>query len=369
MMMNNLLAYGGQQAAAAQLLQHGYGNMANIPMPPAPTGKTHHQPVSVVLKPLPFYDVEGELVSPTALVSRGTNRFQTANYQFQLSVEQANQIALNRDLRQSAKNNHVYQVQLRFCVLDTTGEQADEFPPSICVEVNGKMCSLPNPIPTNKPNVEPRRPPKPVDITPLCKLNPALANTVSIKWTADHGKNWVLAINLVEKLTSDQLLNRLKGKGTRDKEFTREMIQKKLVDDGDDIATTDIKVSLACPLGKMRMSTPCRPSTCDHLQCFDANLFIQMNERKPTWQCPVCNGPALYKDLYLDGYFLDVVGSEDLPEDENEIILNQDGSWKPIPQEEQSEEDRRKQEEAEANFSLSGSGGGAAPAVDCIDID
>ena len=74
MMMNNLLAYGGQQAAAAQLLQHGYGNMANIPMPPAPTGKTHPQPVSVVLKPLPFYDVEGELVSPTALVSRGTNR-------------------------------------------------------------------------------------------------------------------------------------------------------------------------------------------------------------------------------------------------------------------------------------------------------
>ena len=116
------------------------------------------------------------------------------------------------------------------------------------------------------------------------------------------------------------------------------------------------------------MFRPCRPTTCDHLQCFDANLFIQMNERKPTWQCPVCNGPALYKDLYLDGYFLDVVGSEDLPEDENEIILNQDGSWKPIPQEEQSEEDRRKQEEAEANFSLSGSGGGAAPAVDCIDI-
>ena len=121
MMMNNLLAYGGQQAAAAQLLQHGYGNMANIPMP-AP-GKTQHQPVNVKLKPLPFYDVDGELVTPTALVTRGTNRFQAASYTFQLSVEQANQIALNRDLRQSAKINHVYQVQLRFCVLDTTGEQ------------------------------------------------------------------------------------------------------------------------------------------------------------------------------------------------------------------------------------------------------
>ena len=112
------------------------------------------------------------------------------------------------------------------------------------MEVNGKMCSLPNPIPTNKPNVEPRRPPKPVDITPLCKLNPALANTVSIKWTVDHGKNWVLAINLVEKLTSNQLLSRLQDKGSRKKEFTREMIQKITMDDGDDIATTDIKVEL-----------------------------------------------------------------------------------------------------------------------------
>ena len=121
-MMNNLLAYSSQQAAAAQMLQ-GYGNMANIPMPAA-SGKTQHQPVSVDLIPLPFYDVKAQLVTPTALVARGTNRFQVASYQFQLTVEQANQIALNRDLRQSAKINHIYQVQLRFCALDTTAEQS-----------------------------------------------------------------------------------------------------------------------------------------------------------------------------------------------------------------------------------------------------
>ena len=229
------------------------------------------------------------------------------------------------------------------------------------------MCPLPNPTPTNKPNVEPKRPPKPVDITPLCKLNPTLVNTISIEWSVDHGKSWVLAINLVEKLTSEQLLNRLRDKGTRQKEFTREMIKKKLVDDGDDIATTDIKVSLACPLGKMRMSTPCRPSTCDHLQCFDANLFINMNEKKPTWQCPVCNGPSLYKDLYLDGYFLDVVNSEELPEEENEIILNPDGTWKPLSQGVQSEEDRQKQEERQ--FSGGPSCPGTVGDVECIKID
>ena len=42
-------------------------------------------------------------------------------------------------------------------------------------------------------------------------------------------------------------------------------------------------------LGKMRMTTPCRSSTCDHLQCFDASLYLMMNEKKPKWVCPVCN--------------------------------------------------------------------------------
>ena len=252
---------------------------------------------------------------------------------------------------------------MRFCPQDISTEQGDEFPPNICVQVNGKMFPLPNPVPS-KNNTEPRRPPKPVDISKLCKLTPTLPNIIHVKWASEHGKGWVIAVSLVEKLSSTQLLERLTQKGTRDSKFTRDLIKKKLCDDDDGIATTNLKVTLACPLGKMRMSTPCRPSTCDHLQCFDANLFIQMNERKPTWQCPVCNKPGLYMDLYLDGYFLDVVGSEDLPEDENEIILNQDGTWKPVPREEQSEEDRRKQEEAGANFSL-----GAGLDVECIDID
>ena len=37
------------------------------------------------------------------------------------------------------------------------------------------------------------------------------------------------------------------------------------------------------------MTTPCRSSTCDHLQCFDASLYLMMNEKKPKWVCPVCN--------------------------------------------------------------------------------
>lgn len=105
-------------------------------------------------------------------------------------------------------------------------------------------------------------------------------------------------------------------------------VKEKLNEDADsEIATTSLRVSLACPLGKMRMATPCRASTCLHLQCFDASLFLQMNERKPTWNCPVCDKPALYDNLVIDGYFQEVLNSNKLIPDGNEIQLLQDGSW------------------------------------------
>lgn len=312
-------------------------------------GHTVPQPVNVKLKRLPFYDIHGDLLHPTSLMAQGSSRFQEAQFQFLLSCSQATDIASNRDIRMGSKMDYVYQVQLRFCPMDPSTEQGDEFPPSICVQVNGKITPLPNPIPTNKPNVEPKRPGRPVDITPLCKLSPIVSNTVTVKWAAEHGKGWVVGIWLVVKLTSQQLLERLTSKGTRQPEFTRELIKKKLTDDEDGIATTNLKVTLSCPLGKMRMSMPCRPTTCDHLQCFDACLFLMMNEKKPTWTCPVCDSPAKYDDLMVDGYFQEVIKAEQLPEEENEIILNQDGSWNPLPRDEEAERKRKEKEAAEKN--------------------
>jgi len=308
-------------------------------------GNSVPQPANVKLKKLPFYDIHGELLPPTSLLAQGSSRFQEAHFQFQLTPQQATDIASNRDIRMGSKLDYLYQVQLRFCPLDSTAEQGDEFPPSICVQVNSKMCQLPNPIPTNKPNVEPKRPPKPINITLLCKLTPILPNVVNIKWASEFGKGWVVGIWLVEKLSSEDLLDRLKKKGTRNSEFTRDIIKKKLSDDEDEIATTNLKVTVACPLGKMRMTIPCRPSTCDHLQCFDAMLFLQMNERKPTWQCPVCDSPALYDNLLVDGYFLEVIKAPTLPVEENEIILNEDGSWHPVPKEEEDAKKKKKEEE------------------------
>ncbi|PSN42307.1 E3 SUMO-protein ligase PIAS1 [Blattella germanica] len=299
---------------------------ASQPPPAAASNFPVHPDVR--LKKLPFFDLMGELLKPSSLVPRGTQKLQKGNFVFHLTPQQATDIASSRDSRSETKMEYTIQVQMRFCLLETSCEQEDFFPPGICVKVNGKVCPLPNPIPTNKPGVEPKLPPRPVNITTLVKLSPTVANHITVSWNAEYGRGYVIAVYLVRKLTSTELLQRLKTRGARHSDFTMGLIKEKLSEDADcEIATTSLRVSLVCPLGKIRMTTPCRASTCYHLQCFDASLYLQMNERKPTWMCPVCDKPALYDNLVIDGYFQQVLVSGNLPADGNEIQLHQDGSW------------------------------------------
>ena len=98
------------------------------------------------------------------------------------------------------------------------------------------------------------------------------------------------------------------------------MIKEKMALDSDDseIATCSLKVSLNCPVSKCRMTIPCRPVTCSHLQCFDAGMFLQMNERKAKWVCPVCDKSAHFDVLAIDGYDDD---DEDDDEDDDDVCM------------------------------------------------
>ncbi|KAG1663722.1 E3 SUMO-protein ligase PIAS1 [Nymphon striatum] len=288
----------------------------------------------VRLKTLPFYDTVAELIRPTSLVPSGNNvRYQESHFVIHLTPQQAQNAAMSREIRTShtgARMEHYNtQIQLRFCYLETSCEQDDNFPPNICVKVNEKVCPLPNFIPTNKPGVEPKRPGKPVNITCLCKLSPIVANYIDVTWTSDVGRGFVFAAYLVNKVTSTTLLSRLKSSGMRSADHTRALIKEKLSHDMDsEIATTSLKVSLMCPLGKSRMQLPCRASTCTHIQCFDAMLFLQMNEKKATWVCPVCDQTALFDKLMIDGLFLEIV--REAPSTCNEVKFAEDGSWSPL---------------------------------------
>jgi hypothetical protein len=187
------------------------------------------------------------------------------------------------------------------------------------VEVNGKNCPLPDPI----PGVQ-----TPGNITALVLLQCNVENNIRMTWKTPFEDKYAVAVYLVKKLTHSDLFESLKTQGVRDASFTRDLIKEKLSDDPvSDIGIISFIMSLMCPLSQMRMTTPCCASTCCHVQCFDASAYLQMNDKKPKWICPVCGKPALYDNLVIDGYLQQVLLSNQLPVDGNKIELHKDGSW------------------------------------------
>ncbi|VFV20574.1 e3 sumo-protein ligase pias3 [Lynx pardinus] len=296
------------------------------------------QPVhpDVTMKPLPFYEVYGELIRPTTLASTSSQRFEEAHFTFALTPQQVQQILTSREVLPGAKCDYTIQVQLRFCLCETSCPQEDYFPPNLFVKVNGKLCPLPGYLPPTKNGAEPKRPSRPINITPLARLSATVPNTIVVNWSSEFGRNYSLSVYLVRQLTAGTLLQKLRAKGIRNPDHSRALIKEKLTADPDsEVATTSLRVSLMCPLGKMRLTVPCRALTCAHLQSFDAALYLQMNEKKPTWTCPVCDKKAPYESLIIDGLFMEILNS---CSDCDEIQFMEDGSWCPMkPKKEASE--------------------------------
>ena len=67
-----------------------------------------------------------------------------------------------------------------------------------------------------------------------------------------------------------------------------------------DVVATSQNLSLKCPLSYMRLSLPCRGVSCNHIQCFDATSYLQLQEQGPQWLCPICNKPAPFDQLAID---------------------------------------------------------------------
>lgn len=61
------------------------------------------------------------------------------------------------------------------------------------------------------------------------------------------------------------------------------------------------------------------------------------------WLCPVCNKTALYTDLFVDQFFIDIISK--CPSDAKAIEYETNGQWKAVGEEKQS---RRAQREKEA---------------------
>ncbi|XP_077457535.1 E3 SUMO-protein ligase PIAS2 [Stigmatopora argus] len=283
----------------------------------------------VEMKSLPFYDVLDILIKPSSLGASIAQRYHQEKYfVFALTPQQVREVCISRDFLPGGRRDYMVQIQLRFCLSETSCQQEDNYPNSLCIKVNGKLFPLPGFAPPPKNGVEQKRPGKPLNITSLVRLSSAVPNQISVTWAPEIGKTYSISVYLVRQLTSPLLLQRLRMKGIRNPDHSRAQIKEKLTADPEsEVATTSLRVSLLCPLGKMRLTVPCRAVTCCHLQCFDAALYLQMNEKKPSWVCPVCDKKATYESLIIDGLFLEILND---CSDVDEIKFQEDGTWCPM---------------------------------------
>ncbi|XP_054630174.1 E3 SUMO-protein ligase PIAS2 [Dunckerocampus dactyliophorus] len=191
----------------------------NIPHPATPIPPVHPD---VLMKSLPFYDVLDVLIKPSSLGASTAQRFNQEKYFiFALTPQQVREVCISRDFLPGGRRDYMVQIQLRFCLSETSCPQEDNYPNGLCIKVNGKLFPLPGFAPPPKNGVEQKRPGRPLNITSLVRLSSAVPNQISVTWAPEIGKTYSMSVYLVRQLTSPLLLQRLRMKGIRNPDHSR----------------------------------------------------------------------------------------------------------------------------------------------------
>nr|XP_050034257.1 E3 SUMO-protein ligase PIAS2-like [Dermacentor andersoni] len=283
----------------------------------------------VRFKRLPFYEVLAKLMLPTRLATSGSTDWQKVSLHFQFRSEDLTDIRSSVTYKTASIPEFKVQVHLRFCLLNTRHEQDDSYPSDLAVKVNGRLVSVPAPIPSKVSEGATEWIRLPIDIVTSCFLSSSVRNQVSVTWRPVRDREYVAGVFLVRKLSVATILSGLQQQSTQRASLTRAMIKKKMQRRAncDDVAVTSFRVPLTCPLSRARMSVPCRGRACKHLECFDASNYLQINERRPAWTCPLCGQQAAFSSLVVDQLFVRIVA--EAPGDCDSVIFREDGSWAP----------------------------------------
>jgi len=226
------------------------------------------------------------------------------------------------------KQEYKIQIILRFVQIGLKENVTERLPYNISVSVNDRQCKLPilN-IPT-KAGITPWRCNVPIDITQQTDLRNPSQNTLKITWSGEPHE-YMAAVYVAEKLTWSELLVNLKTRPLRSSNETKKMIKKSMENDMDteDVGVDSMISTIRDPLSKTKMELPARGKDCLHWQCFDAIQFLQMNEQKQTWLCPLCKTKIKFENLEIDEFFLSILQSPNLSKDCEYVILYENGLW------------------------------------------
>ena len=103
----------------------------------------------------------------------------------------------------------------------------------------------------------------------------------------------------------------------------------------DDIVATSSNMSLKDPVQMTRIDTPCRSMACKHNECFDAAVYLALQEQAPTWTCPICNRPAPWESLVFDLFVQHILDNTD--SETEQVTVEPDGQWHKVQNEEEND--------------------------------
>jgi len=132
----------------------------------------------------------------------------------------------------------------------------------------------------------------PADITPY--LHAMTPNQIEIISTTQIPH--YVVVQLARRLTAQDLLQVLKTRVISCEDAT-EQVKQSFKEQNSEVLAVSTKLSVLDPLKLSRIIAPGRASTCKHIQCFDLENYLLMNERIRRWRCPLCDKPALFKKI------------------------------------------------------------------------
>ncbi|KAI9331493.1 hypothetical protein BDR26DRAFT_922107 [Obelidium mucronatum] len=216
---------------------------------------------------------------------------------------------------------------------------------------------------------------KPLELNKFIHKNPSVYNSIDLKFTPilNESRELIVVVQFASRVALPQIVESL----MRDRLIPKDSIlaeRRQKISTDDDICLTEEHVSLKDPVTRSRITVPARGNLCRHPQCFDLEYYLQLNQTHPTWTCPVCSKLAPIHEVFVDGYFLELLKSASFDLDIESAEIAMDGTWQLNKEEktgvssDESDDDYGGHHPAKRQKVEPSTAAGAASNSNCIDL-
>jgi len=121
---------------------------------------------------------------------------------------------------------------------------------------------------------------------------------------------WLVVVSVLKRKMPTTVLSEVLQRSPTQMQCEKRVKQSFSNSEGD-VELAEAEISLKDPASLAPIKFAARGKDCLHLQCFDLFTYIEMyeNARQPTWNCPLCRGKTMVKDLVTDSWFQNILNS------------------------------------------------------------